>query len=511
MNLSPFPEGFAERSPTVPIREIPRPAALSPNLADFPFRMGEVIEQFRMIRSFPAGYFDRVEEMRLKAREFSDRFIRPNALEIEKKVSADPSYFAWDIMKKACDYRFFSIIIPEQFDGCGYSVLHMGVMAEELAVGCAGLASTIGVHSAGISCGLLSADAYILEKYIHPVALAEKRGEPILWSGAVTEPNAGTDIWDEEFLSKAALGTFADKVPGGWKINGKKCFISNGSVSKFTVIAAVTDRKAPAASWSIFLVPTDRKGFSVGRIERKMGQKASPASEQILEDVFVEDELLIGAQGYGPRGVSVYLAGSRGPVGAIGTGCARRSLECLIDWAKQKKNGSGRLIDQQALQLEMASMARDIFFARQAYIASCIACDQIMLGILGSPAIKLALSLIPKFFMRSGIGKTILRSKPVRDYMMNLLFKAAPDDWVNHGSAMATAAKILGSDTGVKVSGRVMEIMGPDSFDPRWPVEKAYRDAKLTQIYEGANGANSITCFKNMVGLMSEGSRPSPT
>ena len=154
MDISMFPEGFADESPTVPISEIPKPAAISPALEDFPFRMGEAIEQFRLIRSFPRRYFDRVEEMRMKAREFSERYIRPNALEIERRASADPAYFAWDIIRKACDYRFLSVFIPEAFEGCGYNVLHIGVMAEELAVGCAGLASTIGVHSAGISCGL---------------------------------------------------------------------------------------------------------------------------------------------------------------------------------------------------------------------------------------------------------------------------------------------------------------------------------------------------------------------
>lgn len=507
MEISPFPTGFSTDAPTVPIREIPLPATLSGDLADFPFRLGEVADHFRLARAFPKRYFDRIEQIRRKSREFADRHIRPHALQIERRASADPNYFAWDVMKKACDYRLFSMLVPEAFGGGGYTVLHMAVMVEELAVGCAGLASTIGVHSAGISCGMVSVDAYLLQKYIRPVVLAERRGEPILWSGAVTEPNAGTDIWDEEFLAKGRIGTFAKKVPGGWRINGRKCFISNGNVARYTVVAAATDPSDPAGSWTIFLCPTDVDGFSVGRVERKMGQKSSPAAEQVFEDVFLGDEMVLGKPGSGARYVSIYLAGSRGPVGAIGVGCARRALECLIDWAKHKRYRGGHLIDQQSIQFEIANMAARILSGRQAYVASSLACDHIFQKILGSPMVKMALALLPGAFLGSALGRRIIQSPVIKGVMSGLLASAAPEDRLFHISALSTAAKILGSDTGVEVAGRVMDLMGPDAYDPRWPVEKCYRDAKLTQIYEGANGANAVTHFKNLVGLMRPGAR----
>lgn len=508
METSRPAEGFENRLPTVPISEIPIPKKIDPALADFPFRMGEVIEQFRLARSFPRRYFDRIEEVRRSAREFSELHIRPRALEIEAAVSADPGYVAWDVLNKACDYGFYSMVIPKPFGGGGYNVLHMAVMAEELAVGCAGLATTIGVHSAGISCGMISLDAWILENYIRPVAEAERRGEPILWSGAVTEPGAGTDIWDEEFLGKGTIGTFATKVDGGYVINGRKCFISNGSVSKFTVVLAALDRGDPAGSWTAFLVPTDSPGFSVGRVERKMGQKASPTSEQVFEDVFVDENLMIGLPGSGARAVSIYLAGSRGPVGAIGVGCARRALECLIDWATTKRNPHGRLIDQQAIQMEISQMSREIVTARQAYVASSLACDRIFMAILGNPLIKLVLNLTPGALLRSKVGRLVIKSRAFRTITAAILDRNAPMDRLCHISALATTAKIIGSDAGVRVSGRAMEIMGPDCLDPRWPVEKAYRDARLTRIYEGTNGANAITHFKNMIGLMGDDLRP---
>ncbi len=342
--------------PTSPFDEIKSADFSEDCYRDFPFSSGEEVSHFKLARRFSNSYYRKLEDTRQRAREFCDKHIRPRAIEIEKKVSRDPLYFDWELMREACKYRFFSMLVPESFDGMGCSALHMATMVEELAVGCAGVASTIGVHSAGISCAMVNMDLGLFEKHIRPIGLQELQGEPELWGGAVTEPNAGTDIWDEDFLDIARIMTIAKKVPGGYRLTGRKCFISNGSVAHKIVVAAALDPKNILESWTGFLVPTDSPGFSVGRVEKKMGQKAGPASELIMEDVFIPDELRLGDEGTAARFITIYLAGSRGPVGAIGTGCARRSLECLIDWAKQKKNKRGRLIDQQALQLVQSSI-----------------------------------------------------------------------------------------------------------------------------------------------------------
>lgn len=470
----------------------------NPAYSDFPFSWGEVDHVFELARLFPGSYFRKLQEVRARAKEYADRYVRPRAVEIEHRVKQDHRFFAWDLVREACAYRFFSLIIPEAFEGQGAGVLHMAAMAEELATACAGIASTIGVHSAGISCGLVSLNTYVLEKFIRPVAQAEKRGEPILWGGAVTEPAAGTDIWDEDFLEQAKVVTFAKKVPGGYKLTGRKCFISNGSVARYFALAAALDPKAVRESWTIFLVDAHRPGFSVGRVEHKLGQRASPAAELILEDVFVPEECQMGLEGKGGWYVSIYLAGSRGPVGAIGIGCARRSLECLIDWAKQKKSRGGRLIDQQAIQLAIARMSSEIAAARGLYVASCLACDQIFYEMIGKPLTKTALKLLPKNLLAAGPAKKILGAAPVKKAADWVLHRAVPDDRLAYISRLSTAAKCIGSETGVRVAGEVARMMGPDALDPRWPVEKAYRDAKLTMIYEGTNQANRVTHFKDL-------------
>jgi len=498
--VNPKPAGpGAERGPTTPYRSIPVAGETDPSDSDFPFSWGEVDSLFKVGRMFPSSYFRRLQEIRQSAREFSNRVIRPRALEIDRIAATDHTYFAWDVMKEACRHRFFSLIIPEAFEGMGAGVLHMAAMAEELAVGCAGLASTIGVHSAGISCGLLSLDAYVLENYIRPVARAEKRGEPILWGGAVTEPLAGTDIWDEDFLEKASILTFARKVPGGYRLTGRKCFISNGSVARYFALAAAVDPKSVRESWTTFLVDANSPGFSVGRVEHKMGQRASPAAELILDDVFVPDHCRIGLEGKAGWYVSIYLAGSRGPVGAIGIGCARRALECLLDWARQKRCGSGWMIDQQSLQLAISRMSSEIAAARGLYVASCLACDELFYRMIGGRVQKAALFLLPKRLLSTGPVRRLVGSEAAKRTLNRVLEALMPEDRLAHISRLATAAKCVGSETGILICGEVARIMGPDAMDPRWPVEKAYRDAKLTMIYEGTNQANSITHFKDMV------------
>ncbi len=495
-----LPAAFSRTDPTTPLSEIPRVSRNRPRLSDLPFSMGELDSVIGSLRSFSSGYVAQIDEIRGRARRFCNSVVRPRALQIERAAGQDSDYFAEDVMREACDYGMFSFLIPKGFGGGGFLSLHSAVMAEELAVGCAGLASTIGVHSAAMSIALLGMDAYLLGTSIQEVIEAERRREPILWAGAVTEPAAGTDIWDEQFLGKGAIGTFARKVPGGYRISGRKCFISNGSVAKEVVLVAALDRKNIAGSWTGFLVPADAEGFSVGRIEKKMGQKSSPTAELILDDVFVSSERQIGQEGGGARYVSIYLSASRGPVGAIGTGVARRALECLIDWAKQADGGAGPMIDQQWLQLEIAEMARDICLSRQAYMSATVVVDSIFIDLLERPLMVAAQNFLPLSFIRSSLGRKVLRSDTVIQMMSRMLGEAAPEQKAALAAALGAMAKIQGSNTGVRVAGKVMRIMGHDSYDRRWPVDKCYRDAKLTQIYEGTNEANAITQFKAMAG-----------
>lgn len=487
--------------PTTAFDSIKRLQSPLEDLRDLPFSLGEVFLNAETVRGLPAGYFRKMRKIRRDTIEFREKYILPNIDEIEARSAADPSYFSRELFDKGLEYRFPTLIIPEGFGGPGYLATHIGIMCEELAVGSGGFATTIAVNMAQL---ITLFDLHLFGVYCHESLEAEKRGQTFIWSGAITEPNAGTDRWDEDFQNCTKADMVARKVEGGYVLNGAKCFTSNGCISQRTAISAALDPSDPRGTGCLFVVKTDSPGFSVGHVERKMGQKASVTSEQICEDVFVPESHMVGTEGIAARFTTLYLASSRGPVGAIGVGCGRRALESLVRWASENRNERGRLIDQQALQVTIANMARDLLAARSAYIQACMAFDQVACKLLSPLPVRLFLRLLPLSVLSSERFRRLAQSPAGRASTVKVIEWACPEDRLMHLAGLAANAKVLGSYTGRKIAGEVMEIMGPDAADPRWGVDRAYRDARLTEIYEGTNQACAITAFKAIAGSLVE-------
>jgi len=500
-----FPEMALPDVPTTAFDSIDVLSSSVKELRDFPFSMGEVLQGLRAVRKLPESYLEKMIKIRKDAVEFREKYILPNIEEIEKKAALDPDSFPYDIIREGTRYRFPTLIIPEAFGGPGYLSAHIAIMAEELAVGSGGFATSISVNLAQL---VTFFDPYLFAVYSKESLEAEKRGETIVWSGAITEPNAGTDRWDADFQNFTKADMVAKKVEGGYLLNGSKCFISNGSAAQRSVITAALDPFDPKATGCAFIVKTDSKGFSVGRLERKMGQKSSVTSEQICQDVFVPDSHRVNIEGLTARFTTLYLAASRGPVGAIGVGCGRGALESLVAWSSERKNGGGRLIDQQALQIKIANMARDLVVARGAYIQACIAFDAVLSRLLSPWYARLVMGLFPISTMRTETLRRLIQSESARKKIHGLIERFFSDDRLMYLAGLAANAKVVGSTTGRRVAGEVMEIMGPDAADPRWGVDRAYRDARLTEIYEGTNQACAITAFKAMAGSFVETLNP---
>ncbi len=492
-----FPEMALPDVPTTAFDSIDTLNSSVDELQDFPFSMGEVFLGLRAARKLPKSYLAKMKKIRKDAIEFREKYILPNVEEIEKRAALDPDSFPYDIIREGARYRFPTLIIPEAFGGPGYMSVHIGIMSEELAVGSGGFATSISVNLAQ----LVSFFApYLFAVYAKESLGAEKRGETIVWSGAITEPNAGTDRWDADFQNSTKADMVAEKVEGGYLLNGSKCFISNGSVAQRCAMSAALDPFDPRATGCLFIVKTDSKGFSVGRVERKMGQKSSVTSEQICQDVFVPDSHRVSIEGVTAGFTTLYLAASRGPVGAIGVGCGRRALESLVVWAAERKNSQGRLIDQQALQIKISNMARDLMVARGAYIQAGIAFDEVLGRLLSPWYARFVMRLIPISAMTTETFRRMVQSESARKTIHWLIGRFFPEDKLMYLAGISANAKMIGSATGRRVAGEVMEIMGPDAADPRWGVDRAYRDARLTEIYEGTNQACAITNFKAMAG-----------
>lgn len=252
----------------------------------------------RLKKCCPA-YIKTAEQAQVVARRFAREEMLPAALETDRRCSENPRYFDWDLWKKANRLRLTIAPIPRQLGGLGWHALANAVMVEELASVCLATASNIAFNTFGLLGAMVESRTGIIMRIIRQMVEAQKKETPLFWSWAITEPSAGTDMEEGEAMSAMHPSTFAQKVKGGYVINGAKCFITNGSLAHFVIANIPLDPSAPRDSMATFLIPTDSKGFSVGRVERKCGQKASQTAELFFHDVFVPEENLWEPPGEG--------------------------------------------------------------------------------------------------------------------------------------------------------------------------------------------------------------------
>ncbi len=458
----------------------------------------EMAPRMKIFSSLMPKYVQNLEQWQAKAREYGERYVRPRALEIDRKCGKDPRYFDWDLVRQSTPYGFLSMLVPDGVGGGGQVSTAMAIVMEELCAVCPGIANIFGANGLGISGILLGMDFYHYDRALADIARGDRRGEPVLFAAAITEPEAGSDEEDAGFLRKARLVTEAKPRPGGYLLNGRKVFISNGSVATYTTVIAPLDKARPVETQSAFLVKQGDAGFSVGKVEDKMGMKACPAAELIFEDCFVPRRNLIGREGEGVRFTEIVLGASRGPVGAIATGTARGAFERVVAFAKEKKAGGRRLIEHQWVQIKLADMARKIHLARQAYLDSCMTFD--FLGVpklMKLPSSRFLLDVIPRSLRLTSLFEKAIRSERASQAVLEKLHKHVDPEDLRHIQQYSSMAKVSGSDTAVEVAYEALQIAGLESSLHRNELEKIYRDAKLTQIYEGTNQLNRHNIFIN--------------
>ncbi|MBC8434342.1 MAG: acyl-CoA dehydrogenase family protein [Desulfobacterales bacterium] len=460
--------------------------------------LAEMAPRMKILSKHSHRYVRELEEWQAKAREYGDRYVRPIALEIDRKCAKDPTYFDWDLIKKSTPYGFLSMFVPKGAGGGGQLSTALAIVMEELSAACSGVANVFGANGLGVSGFLLGMDFYHYDRCLAELAEGDKKGEPVIFAAAITEPLAGSDVEDREYLKTAKLMSEAKPVSGGYLLNGRKVFISNGSVAKYTMVVAPTNKSRPVDTQSGFLVTMGDKGYSIGRVEEKMGMKACPAAEQVFEDCFIPKENLAGREGEGVRFTEIVLGASRGPVGAIATGVARGAFERLVAYAKSKKSGGRWLIEHQWVQIRLADMARRIHLARQAYLDACMSFD--FTGIpklMKTPTSRLILDALPQEIRKGDFLTKLLRSAFAWKAKERLSDKHVREDDLRHIQQYSSLAKITGSDVAVGIAAECLQVAGLESSLHRLELEKIYRDAKLTQIYEGTNQLNRHNLFKN--------------
>jgi acyl-CoA dehydrogenase len=454
-------------------------------------------EQFPRVASNGGGLDVReLERLRTRARRFAEEHVRPRALEIDRRTGEDPSWFDWDLVRAGADAGMLSLLIPKPAGGAGGLATHAAVVMEELCAACPGIALIFGAHALGISPLLLGGPSQ-WDGVLAELVRSERTSEPLLMACAITEPEAGTDVEDPDLLRRARITSHARRVPGGFRLSGAKRFISNGSVARWITILMPTDPRRPAETWTCFLVDARSEGFSVSRVEHKMGQRACPAAELSFDEVFVPDERIVGREGDGAPETTIVLACSRPPVGAIATGIARGAYERVLSWLEEDHAARG-LLERQHVQLALAGMEEEIHLARQLYMDAATELDHRALGgVMSHPSVR-ALGHVPASVRKRAPVRGWLASERARDATVALLHRTTSERAVTRSLALSSMAKARGGDVAMRVTGAALELVGLRSGPVRAELEKLWRDAKLCQIYEGTNQLNRLEVYRGL-------------
>ncbi|MCC6217590.1 MAG: acyl-CoA/acyl-ACP dehydrogenase [Polyangiaceae bacterium] len=435
------------------------------------------------------------ERVLADARRFRREHLEPSALRVELEVRRNPEYVAEDIICAASTAGFFGTMIPKTFGGAGLSFGAMIVGLEELGAGCLGLSNLLGVHGLAIATVSATGDIEGMEKVCRLLTEGERRGRPNLLSTAITEPTAGTDVEDVDLLRKARLVCEATPVRGGYKLNGRKVFISNGSIAHTHVVIMPTDKKNPVETTFAFLVESTAPGFRVGRVERKLGQKACPAAELVFEDCFVPETARLNSKALPGRAIELVLGATRGGVGAWGAAAARGAYERALLHARTHKVSGRWLIDEQWVQIKLANMWKNVALARALYVEAMLSNELFGLSQLVSGGAMGALQQrLPRAVLESQALRKLVVSRRTREALQGQI--AAMEEWeVDTASAWGSASKVAGTDLGMENCHLALEICGTAGLRHDRGIEKIYRDAKLLQIYEGTNQLNRLEVF----------------
>jgi acyl-CoA dehydrogenase len=297
------------------------------------------------------------ENIREMAHDFAEKEIRPVAWEYDKDGT-----WPREIIDKAWELGLMNARFPERYGGVGASNLDGCLIGEELAWGCAAIATTLGANELAATPVLLGGSDQIKETYLG--LLTE---EPRLASFCLTEPDAGSDV--------SSMRTTAVKRGDKYVINGSKCFITNGGYADWYTVYAKTDRDAGHRGISAFVVPKDDT-VSVDKHEDKMGLRASNTATITFNDTEIPAANLLGDENHGFKLAMMTLDRTRPGVASLATGIARAAFEFATHYSRERVQFGVPIAMHQAIQFLIADMATKIEAARLLTWKSAVLLDQ---------------------------------------------------------------------------------------------------------------------------------------
>lgn len=362
-----------------------------------------------------------------QVRSFAQEVVAPRA-----KHHDETGEFPTDSVKQMAEMGLMGMMVSDQFGGTGLDVVSYAMCMEEISAACA---STGVIMSVNNSLVCYPIDAYGTEaqktKWLTPLAKGEKLG-----CFALSEPGAGSD--------PAGLRCTAKKVEGGYRLNGTKNWITNGREADVCVVFTTLDITKGSKAIAAFIVDTKTKGFSVSKLEDKLGITASSTAQLYFDDVFVSDDCLLGAEGQGLKIALSTLDGGRIGIASQALGIARCALEASKKFALEREQFGAPIAKLQAIQWHIADMATRLQSARL------------------------------------------------------LTWNAArmKDAGIKY-SKEAAMAKLAASEAAMWITTKAIQVHGGYGYTKEYVVERNFRDAKITEIYEGTSEIQRLVIAAN--------------
>ncbi len=363
-------------------------------------------------------------------RAFAKKEIAPFAAEIDAE-----SKFPAEIIKKMAELGYMGINIPEEYGGAGLDDVYKVLVVREIAKCCASTAEILAVQSLVNDILVTKGTKEQKEKYLPMVA------EGKIGAFALTEAGAGSDA--------SAARTKAVSDGDNYIINGSKCFISNMGPEEgdYVILIALTDPSAGVKGMSAIIVDRGTPGFSIGKVEDKMGIRGAAVSELVFEDCVVPKTNLIGKEGEGFKIAMSALDGGRIGIAAQALGIAEAAIDASVEYSKQRSQFGKPISALQGIQWYLADMATR------------------------TEAAKLL----------------ILQAADMRSRGENVTKEAA-------------MAKYFASENAVYVTDRAVQIHGGYGYMKDYPIERMYRDARITPLYEGTSEVQKMVISRAVIG-----------
>ena len=346
-----------------------------------------------------------------------------------------PHAAAWDkshqfpkaALRGLADLGCYGVAVPTEWDGAGLDYLALAVILEEVAAADGATSTIVSVNNCPV-CSILMAfgNADQKERFLKPLA----RGD-MLGAFCLTEPHVGSEA--------GGLRTTAVRDGDAYVLNGVKQFITSGQNGDVAIVMAVTDKAAGKKGISAFLVPTATPGYTVARLEDKMGQHASDTAQILFDNCRVPAENLLGEEGMGLKIALSGLEGGRIGIASQAVGMARAAFDAALAYAKERQSFGAAIFNHQAVGFRLADCATQLEAARQ----------------------------------------LVWHAASLRDADRPCLKEAA-------------MAKLFASEIAEQVCSAAIQTLGGYGYVSDFPVERIWRDVRVCQIYEGTSDVQKI-------------------